>query len=282
MATERQRPGMDFAESYGPWAVIAGGSEGTGSALARRIAAKGVSLILIANGGPLEEAAEAMRRESRVEVVTARIDLSAEQAAEQIFQAVGDREVGLFVNNAGADWFGERFLEIDIDEWLRLSRINVDTMLRCVHRFGRQMKRRRRGGILLVNSGACYGGSKYLAIYSGSKAYQLNFAEALWSELRVYGVDVLTIVLGRTDTPGYRRRRETRGVSVGESAGLMPADDVAAQALERLGFGPVTHAGLADDDPGYGALSAAARRKIVLRLETAAMKGSGYKPETDL
>ena len=44
---------MEFAEKYGPWAVIAGGSEGTGGALARRIAAEGVSLVLVANDGPL-------------------------------------------------------------------------------------------------------------------------------------------------------------------------------------------------------------------------------------
>lgn len=273
---------MEFSERYGPWAVIAGGSEGTGSALARRIAAKGVSLILIANGGPLEETAQSIRQECGVEVITAQIDLSAEDAAEQIFRVAGEREVGLFVNNAGADWFGERFLEIEVDDWLKLSRINVDTMLRCVHRFGRQMKQRRRGGILIVNSGACYGGSKYLAIYCGSKAFQLNFAEALWSELRVYGVDVLTIVLGKTDTPGYRRRRESRGVVVGEGKDLTPAGVVAEQALERLAFGPITNVGCADDDPLFGFASAAERRGKVVFLETVAMEGNGYKPETDL
>ncbi len=169
-----------------------------------------------------------------------------------------------------------------MDDWLGLSRINVDTMLRCVHRFGREMKVRRRGGIVIVNSGACYGGSKYLAVYCASKGYQLNFAEALWSELRVYGVDVLTIVLGKTDTPGFRRRREGRGVIVGEGKDLTPADAVAAQALDRLPFGPVTNVGVVDADPGFGNPSAAARREKVVFLEAVAMQGNGYKAETDL
>jgi len=272
---------MDFAERYGPWAVIAGGSEGTGSAIARRIAAAGVSLVLIANDGPLEQTAQAIREDHGVEVVTARIDLSAEDAADRIFACVGEREVGLYVNNAGADWFGERFLDIEVDDWLKLSRINVDTMLRCVHHFALGMKQRRRGGILIVNSGACYGGSKYLAIYCGSKAYQLTFAEALWSELRVYDVDVLTIVLGKTDTPGFRRRRESRGVKV-DGSGLTLADDVARQALERLQFGPVTNVGHADEAAGFGMQSAAQRREKVVLLETVAMQGNGYKPESDL
>jgi short-subunit dehydrogenase len=272
---------MEFGKKYGPWAVIAGGSEGTGRSFARQIAAQGISLILIAKDGPLDETAEEIRSESGVEVITARVDLSAHDAADQIFAAVGDREVGLFINNAGADWFGERFLEIDIDGWLALTRVNVDTMLRCAHHFGRQMKARRRGGILIVNSGACYGGSKYLAIYCASKAYQLNFAEALWSELRPYGVDVCTIVLGRTNTPGYHQRRATKGIVVSD-AGLASPDAVAAQGLARLPHGPITNWAQDDDQDGYLAHSAAKRREKVIAMETLVMEDSGYAPETDL
>lgn len=272
---------MDFSQRYGPWAVIAGGSEGTGRSFARRIAAQGVNCLLVARDGPLEETAAEIRKESGVDVLTAAIDLARPDAAERIFAAADDREVGLFVNNAGADWFGERFHEIDIEGWLALSRINIDTMLRCTHRFGQQMRQRRRGGILIVNSGACYGGSKYLAIYCAAKAFQLNFAESLWSELRPYGVDVLTIVLGRTDTPGYHQRRAARGISV-SSEGLASPDDVAAQGLARLPFGPVTNCGAGDDDPAYFPLSASQRRDKVLMLEELVMVDSGYKPETDL
>lgn len=272
---------MRFREKYGPWAVIAGGSEGTGRSFARRIGAEGVNCVLVARDGSLEQTAEEIRRDFGVEVVTATVDLADADAAERIFAAAGDREIGLFINNAGADWFGERFLEEDIEGWLALAHINIDTMLRCAHRLGGEMRKRRRGGILIVNSGACYGGSKYLAIYSGSKAFQLNFAEAFWSEMRPYGVDVCTIVLGRTDTPGYHARRATRGVTV-TGAGLASADDVAAQGLARLPFGPITNVGQADDEDGYLAYSAAKRREKTIMMETLVMKDSGYKPETDL
>jgi short-subunit dehydrogenase len=272
---------MDFAERYGPWAVIAGASEGTGRSFARKIADHGVNCVLIAKDGPLNETAEEIQRESGVQVVTAQIDLSTHDAAKKIFAAVGTREVGLFVNNAGADWFGERFLEVDIEGWLALSRINIDTMLRCAHHFGGEMRKRRRGGILIVNSGACYGGSKYLAIYAASKAFQLNFAEAYWSEMRPYGVDVLTIVLGRTNTPGYHRRRAVKGITVSD-AGLASPDEVAAQGLARLPHGPITNVGQKDDEAGFLAYSPAKRREKVVMLETLVMKDSGYRPETDL
>lgn len=274
---------MEFSERYGPWAVIAGASEGTGRSFARQLAAKGISCVLVARDGPLEEVAGEIRREFGVEAVTADIDLASDDAARRIIAVTGEREVGLYVGNAGADWQGERFLEHDIDDWIALSRINIDTMARCVHHFGQAMKARRRGGVLLVNSGACYGGSKYLAIYCAAKAFQLNFAESLWSELRLYGVDVLSIVLGRTDTPGYRRRREGRGVHVGtaKEEGLASPDEVAAEALARLPHGPVHNFGLADDDALFGS-SAATRREKVVILETIVMQGSGYKPESDL
>lgn len=272
---------MKFSEKYGPWAVIAGGSEGTGRSFAQQIATQGINCVLVAKDGPLEETAEEIRRENGVEVITAWVDLSADNAAERIFAAVGEREVGLFINNAGADWFGERFLEVEVEDWLALSRVNVDTMLRCVHHFGGEMRKRRRGGILIVNSGACYGGSKYLAIYCAAKAFQLNFTEALWSELRPYGVDVCTIVLGRTNTPGYHQRRASKGIKVSDE-GLAAPHAVAAHGLARLAHGPVTNWGQEDEEAGFMALSAAARRKKVIMLETLVMEDSGYKPETDL
>jgi len=272
---------MNFSKRYGPWAVVAGASEGTGRSFARQIAAHGIHCVLVAKDGPLQETADEIRREFGVETVTAHVDLSARDAAETIFAAVNSREVGLFVNNAGADWFGERFLEINIEDWLSLSRVNIDTMLRCAHRFGAAMRRRRHGGILIVNSGACYGGSKYLAIYSASKAFQLNFAESYWSEMRPYGVDVLTIILGRTDTPGYHKRRATKGITV-SNAGLTSPDEVAARGLERLPHGPITNCGQNDDEDGFLSFSAARRREKVIMMETLVMQDSGYRAETDL
>lgn len=272
---------MQFRKKYGRWAVIAGASEGTGRSFARQVAAEGVNCVLVARDGPLEETAADIRGDFGVDVITAAVDLAATDAADRIFAAVSDREVGLFINNAGADWFGERFLEEDIEDWLALARINVDTMLRCAHRFGGEMRKRRRGGILIVNSGACYGGSKYLAIYGASKAFQLNFAEAFWSEMRPYGVDVCTIVLGRTDTPGYHARRASKGITV-TKAGLASPDDVAAQGLARLPFGPITNVGQQDDEDGFLAYSAAKRRDKVIMMEKLVMEDSGYKAETDL
>jgi short-subunit dehydrogenase len=257
---------MNFAERYGPWAVIAGASEGTGRAFARRIASLGVNCILVARReGPLNALAEEIRTGHRVECLTASVDLAAAAAVDRIKAAVGPRDVGLFISNAGSDTNSSRFLDQNIDAWVDLVSRNVMTVMRCCHHFGGVLRQRRRGGILLVGSGACYGGASFLAVYSATKAFDLCFGEGLWAELRPHGVDVLNLILGRTDTPAFRQHLAMRGLPVPPN--LASPEDVARIGLERLPHGPVHNWGQADDAAGYGSSSAAARRDRVLALD---------------
>jgi NAD(P)-dependent dehydrogenase (short-subunit alcohol dehydrogenase family) len=129
------------------------------------------------------------------------------------------------------------------------------------------MRQRGQGGLLLVNACACYGGGSFLAIYTAVKAFQLNFAESLWAELRPYGVDVLTLVLGKTDTPAYHRLQAKKNMPSG--TGLASPDEVAATGLARLPFGPVHNFGQDDADAGQLPASAAARRGRVVVLDAA-------------
>jgi uncharacterized protein len=258
---------MSFADRYGPWAVVAGASEGTGREFARRIAANGVPSVLVARRAePLAALAKEIRAESGVECATATIDLAAPDAFARIVAAVGTREVGLFVSNAGADPNGSRFLDRDAVVWLELAQRNVMTTIQCCHHFAGPMKKRGRGGLLLVNSGACYGGSSFLATYSASKAFVLCFGEGLWAELRPHGVDVLTLVLVMTDTPAFRALLAEKGQPV--PAGIASPEDVARIGLERLPHGPVHNWGLEEDVAGYATGSAAARRERILMVDS--------------
>jgi uncharacterized protein len=269
---------LSFMERYGPWAVIAGASEGTGRAFARQIAAEGVNCILIARReAPLQELAAALRAENGVECITASIDLSGVDAFARIAEVAGEREIGLYVSNAGADANGSFFLDKDVEAWVDLVNRNIVTSLRCCHYFGRAMRARGRGGIILVGSGACYGSGPNLATYSGAKAFDLCFAEGLWSELEPHGVDVLNLVMTTTDTPALRTLLAQKGVPAPPN--LASPEDVATAGLTRLPHGPVHNFWLVDDEVGNIPSSAAQRRERVRMIAQASKSVFGAKEE---
>lgn len=259
---------MSFVERYGPWAVVAGASEGTGRSFARKIAARGVPCILLARReGALRDLAAEILAESGVKCITATVDLAAPDAFERIRAVVGTRDIGLFVSNAGSDPNGARFLDRDIAIWLELIQRGVITLVKCCHHFGGLMRARGKGGLLLVNSGACYGGGSFLAAYSATKAFMLNLSEGLWTELRPHGVDVLTLILGMTDTPEFRRFLAANGQPVPPS--IASPDEVAELGLTRLPYGPIQNWGAGDEELGFAPMSASTRRARVQMIDAA-------------
>lgn len=252
----------EFAARYGPWALVAGASEGTGAEFARQLAAAGLNLILVARReAPLEALADALRLAHGIACVTASIDLAREDAADALMTLAEGRETGLLVLNAGADPNGALFLDRPLDNWNLLAARNVMTTMQALYRFAGPMRARRRGGLLVVGSGACYGGLPGIGVYAASKAFDLVLCEALWAELEPYGVDVLSYVIGRTDTPAHRELMAARGMAMPE--GLADPANVARLGLERLPHGPVCNWGEADDAAGMSATSAAQRRERI-------------------
>jgi len=226
---------IDTAQ-YGPWALIAGGSEGVGAEFARLLAEAGLQLVLVArNAEALGQTAEQCRRYGG-EVRTVQADLSAPDACARIAAATAGVEVGLLILVAGANTHSHEFLDGDLAEFQRVIDLNVSTPLALVHYYGQAMRSRRRGGIVLLGSLAGYLGSVRHTVYGGVKAFTRIFAEGLWLELREHGVDVLELVLGVTRTPAMQRiglNFDAPGIVVAEPA------DVAREALEWLGRGPV-------------------------------------------
>ena len=220
----------EFAEKYGPWAVVAGASEGVGSSVARLLGEHGVNVVLTSRRqAVLDEVAATVKSETR----TAAMDLSVPGADVVLAAATDDLEVGLLIYNAGADPNASRFLDKPLAVWQELVGRNVNTVLGVCHHFGSRMAHRGHGGIVLVTSGAAWVGGDRLAAYGASKAFDLVLGEALWAELRPLGVDVLSMVLGPTDTPAFRRILQGR-----DFPGITSADDVARQMLLSLPEGP--------------------------------------------
>ncbi|MED5810984.1 SDR family NAD(P)-dependent oxidoreductase [Mycolicibacterium sp. 050232] len=255
---------MTDLAKYGPWAVIAGGSEGVGAEFARQLAAVGFNLVLIARKpGPLTDTADQCRALG-VEVRAISVDLLDPQSVSRIAEDTADLEVGLLIYNAGASTCNELFLDTDLSEFQKVTDLNVTRMLELVQHYGRSMADRGRGGIMIVGSLSGYMGAWRHSIYAGAKAFSRMFAESLWLELRERNVDVLELVLGVTRTPAMERvglNFDAPGILVNDPA------DVAAEGLAHLADGPVWVAGGNADRAT--ANSAADRSRVVLETHRA-------------
>ena len=228
------------ADKYGPWAVLAGGSEGVGRCFARMLADAGINLVLIARSvEPLEETAAEVRARG-VEARTLALDLTVPDALSRIRAVTDDLEIGLLIFNAGANTNHDPFLDSTRESVQRVIDLNITAPLDLARHFGLQMRERRRGGIILVGSLAGYMGQPEISVYSGAKAFGRVFAEGLWLELREHGVAVLELVLGVTRTPAMERlglRFDMPDLIVAEP------EDVAREGLARLEDGPLHIAG---------------------------------------
>jgi len=225
-----------WARQYGPWAVIAGGSEGVGAEFAFLLARAGIHLVLIARKPkPLRDTADRCR-ELGVQVRELALDLSRPDSLEKIVAATTGLEVGLLVYNAGANTHSAEFLDGDLAAFQQVIDLNVTTPLALIHHFAGPMRARRRGGVMLIGSLTGYLGSARHTVYGGVKAFTRIFAEGLWLELRDYNVHVLELVLGVTKTPAMQRvglNFDVPGLRVSDPA------DVAREGLTQLARGPV-------------------------------------------
>jgi hypothetical protein len=126
------------------------------------------------------------------------------------------------------------FLDEALDAHLAAAAVSCQASLAACHVLGRRLRRRGRGGLVLLTSLAGLQGTGWVAGYSAGKAFVLALAEALWWELAPHGVDVLALAAGSTDTPGFRAHAPRVG------AGALAAPDaVAEEGLAHLADGPL-------------------------------------------
>jgi short-subunit dehydrogenase len=238
---------MTFATKYGPWALVAGASDGLGAAFARGLAERGVNVVLLARRqAVLDEVAAEIDSAASVQTRTLAIDLARPDAAVAIAAATADLEIGLLVYCAGADPNYQPFLANPIAAAEAMVQRNCMVPMQLCHHFAPAMIERGSGGIVIFSSGAALAGGPNMVAYGASKAFDMVFAEALWSELHDKGVDVVGLILGKTDTPALRQLEHSRGQigSLDEvPPGAVAVDDVIAEAFENLTNGPTWFVG---------------------------------------
>jgi short-subunit dehydrogenase len=185
---------------YGEWAVITGASSGLGVEFARALARDGVSCVLAARRQDrLEELSEELESRHRVSTRVVVVDLAEPDGPDRLARACDDLEVGVLINNAGVGYKG-RFEKQDVDRLARLVKLNCLAPVILTGRLLSGMRERGRGAVIITGSVSGRQPLPLHAVYSASKAFDLLLGEALYTELRDTGVDVLVIEPGTTDT----------------------------------------------------------------------------------
>jgi short-subunit dehydrogenase len=195
---------MGFVDSYGPWAVVLGASEGLGEAFAAGIAARGVNVVVAARRSELlGRVADRISSAHDVQTRAVTLDLGDPGFLEDLRSTTDGLDVGLVVYNATGVYTGE-FEDQPVDSMRSMVAINCVGPLAVCEHFGPSMIARGRGGVVLMSSGAGLAGCPYNATYAASKAFDLVLGESLWAEWRRDGVDVMSVIGPAMDTPTYR------------------------------------------------------------------------------
>jgi uncharacterized protein len=184
-------------------ALVTGASAGIGSEIARLLAARGYTLVLVARRKDrLTALADELTEEHGVRVETIPADLGKPTPRGKIPARIEELglEVGILINNAGFATGGEPFHEADPERELQQVRVDVEAVVALTSAFLPSMVARGRGAILNVASTAGMQPMPYSAGYAAAKAYVLSFSEAIHQEVRGHGVTVTALAPGPVET----------------------------------------------------------------------------------
>ena len=182
--------------------LITGASSGIGADFARKLAARGRNVLLVARSeDKLIALCNEIGRLTSIRAQYLPVDLLEPDAPAQLFEETQKRglEIEMLINNAGFGSMGD-FVKLDLNRELEIIQLNITSLVDLTQRFLVPMRERKRGTIINVASTAGFQPVPYMATYAASKAFVLSFSEALWDENRAHGIHVMALCPGVTDT----------------------------------------------------------------------------------
>ena len=218
-----------------PTALITGASGGIGECFAEKLAAKNTNLIIVARSeDKLNALAQKLQLQHNIQVDVIVKDLTEPSAAREVFDATQAKglTVDLLINNAGFGDYGE-FAQTDGDRQVKMVQLNNVALVDLTHRYLPQMRERGSGSIINVSSIAAFQPIPYLSVYAATKAFIRSFSEALWAENRQYGVRVLVVCPGPTETNFYNEANFPPALAR-TAKSLSTPEEIVDQSLKAL------------------------------------------------
>lgn len=236
-------------------ALVTGASSGIGATYARKLAARGYDLVIVARDvARLGKLAEELESGTGVDVEVFSADLSDALDVRRVEQRIRATDVELFVNNAG---IGPKapLLAGDIDDLDRLITLNVTTANRLAVAAAQAFKARGRGAIVNIASVVALAPALFNGTYSGSKAFVLALTHSLAAELKDSGVRIQAVLPGLTRTEIFERA----GGSIDDldPAMVMDVEDMVGAALAGLDSGELITIPSLEDEALFESYSAA-------------------------
>ncbi|HMQ04919.1 MAG TPA: SDR family oxidoreductase [Pyrinomonadaceae bacterium] len=216
--------------------LITGASGGIGEAFARRLASDGHNLVLVARSADkLKALCSELESKHNITAHFVSVDLTGHEADKQLFEETEANaiEVDCLINNAGFGSMGD-FAALDPNRELSMIRLNVSCLVALTHRYLQGMRKRRRGTIINVSSAAGFQPIPFMAVYAASKAFVTSFSEALAAENRPYGIKILALCPGSTETNFHENAGMDRALGF---KGQESAEQVVETALKAIASG---------------------------------------------
>ncbi len=217
-------------------ALITGASSGIGKAIAYKLAAEGVNLVLVARSElALIKIADDLISKHKINATVLALNLSQPNCGVNLFNQLESRDIAIdiLVNNAGFGTYGSFEMispEVEQDE----IAVNVSAVVSLTHAFLPKMLQRGEGVIINLASTAAFQPVPYMAVYAASKAFVLNFSEALWAECRNKGVHVVALCPGAVDTAFIDKLGDESVKQNSIFSKTIRPNDVAKQALKAI------------------------------------------------
>lgn len=166
------------------YAVITGASSGIGAEFAKRLAARGYALVLVARR---EERLHVLAKRLKTECEIIAADLSKREECERLCEQLADKEVEVFINNAGFGDCGE-FIKTDLDKDMDMISLNIAAVHLLTKRMAERFAAQGSGYLLNVASSAgLLPAGPYMATYYATKAYVTSLTRAVAQELKEAG-----------------------------------------------------------------------------------------------
>ena len=215
------------------YTLITGASSGIGEAFSRRLAAEKHNVFLVARSeDKLRDLCDELAQRYGISAKYLAVDLIEVDSDFAVFEATekNDIEIDWLINNAGFGSMGD-FAKLDLERELEMIELNITAVVALTHHYLQKMRERGSGTIINVSSGAGFQPIPFFATYSATKAFVTSFTEAIAEENRPYGIRVLALCPGATDTGFF----EASGIDDPMMVkGFQTAEQVVDAALSAL------------------------------------------------